>query len=75
MSAPADPKAIEAMVEQLLLEGPDFMVFERIRAQGQRAVPALVAALQDHRFQAGKLGQGLGASWPVERVLSLQLLG
>lgn len=64
LNAPADPQTIQRMVEHLLLEETDPPAHERIRAQGTRAVPALVSALQDPRFCKQKLGQALVPSGP-----------
>lgn len=67
--APTDERSIQALVEQLLKPEPDPDTRPLLRLLESRAVPALIRALGDPRFNATKLGSGLFTTSPLERVL------
>ena len=69
LTAPADEPSIQALVEQLLRPEPDRDVEPKLRLLGCRAVPALIRALSDPRFDATKVGSDWTSASPLQRVL------
>ena len=67
-----DEAGIRALVNDLLPGGKDRFAERKLRLLGQRAVPALVSALNDPRFlQKPKKSNSLFEHAPLETVLSL----
>src|SRR5438876_11881610 len=67
-----DEAGIRALVNDLLPGGKDQFAERKLRLLGQRAVPALVSALDDPRFlQKPKSSNSLFEHAPLETVLNL----